>query len=72
MAKNQQEAKKRSFQAETLRRVMTYLRPQSGWILLSLALSLGFVALSLYLPILVGRAVDCVAGPGREIGRAHV
>ena len=50
---------------ETLRRVVAYLRPQGGWILLSLALSLGFVALSLYLPILVGRAVDCVAGPGQ-------
>ena len=64
MAKNHPESNKRSFQAETLRRVMTYLRPQMGWILLSLFLSLGFVALSLYLPILVGRAVDCVAGPG--------
>ena len=65
MTENHQKEKKRSFQAKTLRRVLTYLRPQRGWILLSLALSTGFVALSLYLPILVGRAVDCLAGPGR-------
>ncbi len=58
-------AKKRSYQSATLRRVLAYLRPQGGWIWLSLILSLGFVALSLFLPILVGRAVDCIAGPGR-------
>ena len=54
-----------SFQMNTLHRVLRYIRPQAGWMVLSLLLSLGYVALSLYLPILIGRAIDCMTGAGR-------
>ncbi len=54
-----------SFRRNTLSRVLRYIRPQSGLIVLNLLLSLVSVALTLYVPILVGRAVDGMAGPGR-------
>lgn len=56
--------KKVSFQPATLRRVLKYIRPQMIWIVFCLLLSLGYVLLSLYIPVLVGRAVDCMAGSG--------
>ena len=48
-----------------LSRVMRYIRPHLPALLLSLALSLITVALTLYVPILVGRSVDCIIGPGQ-------
>ena len=54
-----------SFQMKTLRRVLSYVRPQGGWILLSLLLSLLSVGLSLYIPILIGRAIDGLAEAGK-------
>ena len=56
---------KHSFERDTLRRVLRYIRPQSGIILLNLLLTLISVALTLYIPILVGRAVDSMVGAGR-------
>ena len=55
---------KKRFHKETLLRVLRYVRPQRGWIVLSLVFSLLSVALTLYVPILIGRAIDCVPGPG--------
>ena len=49
----------------TLRRVLAYLRPRLPLILLSLLLNLVTVGLTLLIPILVGRGVDCVVGPGQ-------
>ncbi|MBQ7052687.1 MAG: ABC transporter ATP-binding protein [Clostridia bacterium] len=49
----------------TLRRVMRYIRPHLPRLLLSLALALVTVALTLYIPILVGRGVDSIVGPGQ-------
>ena len=51
-------------QAATLRRVMRYIRPHLPTLLFTLFLALITVALTLYVPILVGRAVDCIVGPG--------
>ncbi len=51
--------------AGTLRRVLQYLRPQWGALILSLVLTLLNVALTLLLPILTGRAIDCIVGPGQ-------
>lgn len=48
-----------------LRRVISYLRPNFPLILLSLLLNLLAVSLMLLIPILIGRAVDCIAGPDR-------
>ena len=52
-------------QRAVLARVMRYIRPHLPKLLLSLLLSLIVVALTLYVPILVGRAIDCIAGAGR-------
>jgi len=54
-----------SAQMKTLRRVMRYIRPHLPWLCLTLVLALAVVALTLYVPILVGRAVDCIVAPGR-------
>lgn len=51
-------------QKETLRRVMTYLRPYGALLVLSLILAVVTVALTLYIPILTGDAVDCLVEPG--------
>ena len=56
--------KSMSAQFKTLRRVMRYIKPQLPWLLGSLVLSLVSVALTLYIPILVGRAVDCIVSSG--------
>ena len=59
------EKKKRVFDRKVARRVLRYIRPQSPLLGLSLFFSLLSVALTLYVPILIGRAVDAVAGAGR-------
>ena len=51
-------------QSATLRRVLRYIRPYLPMLALSLVLALITVALTLYIPILVGRAVDCLLGVG--------
>lgn len=48
----------------TLKTILSYLRPYRWVFLLSLFFSLVTVALSLYVPILIGRAVDAIIGPG--------
>ena len=53
-------AKHTSLKRGTLRRVLTYIRRQLPAMLSSLVLALVAVALTLYIPILVGRAVDCL------------
>jgi ATP-binding cassette subfamily B multidrug efflux pump len=49
----------------TLRRVLRCLKPYGVLLAASLLLAAGSVAGTLYLPILVGRAVDRIAGPGK-------
>ena len=49
-------------QGATLRRVLRYIKPYLPMLALSLVLALVTVALTLYVPILVGRAVDCLLG----------
>lgn len=56
---------KPSGQMKTLRRVMRYIAPHLPWLILSLVLALASVALTLYVPILVGRAVDCIVSVGQ-------
>ena len=50
--------------SHTLRRVLKTLRPYWYLIALSVLFSAGSVALTLYIPVLVGRAIDCIVGPG--------
>ena len=49
----------------TLRRVFTYLRPYTVLIVLSLVLAVATVALTLYIPILTGSAVDQIVDTGK-------
>ena len=62
-------AKKQSLPKGTrtavLRRIMRYIRPHLPLLAVSLVLALVVVVLSLYLPILVGRAIDCIVAPGK-------
>lgn len=60
MSSNQEKNKS----METLRRILTYIRQYTPWVLCSLALAVVTVALTLYVPILTGRAVDRIIGPG--------
>ena len=48
-----------------LARVLRYIRPHLGKLAASLLLALVIVALTLYAPILVGRAIDCMIGAGQ-------
>ena len=50
-------------QGAVMRRVLRYIGPHVSLVVLSLALCLISVALTLYVPILVGRAVDYIVGP---------
>ena len=50
---------------KTLRRVLAYIRGSFGKILLTLFLALAIVGMTLYVPILIGDAIDlCVEGGG--------
>ena len=51
--------------SESLRRVLRHLKPYTGWIILALHCAAGNVAAALYIPILVGKAVDAIVGPGQ-------
>ncbi|MBQ6823235.1 MAG: ABC transporter ATP-binding protein [Clostridia bacterium] len=48
-----------------LRGVLRRLRPYTGWVILSILLATVTVVLSLYIPILVGKAIDCIIEPGK-------
>ena len=52
-------------QGAVMRRVLRYIGPHVSLVVLSLALCLISVALTLYVPILVGRAMDCIVGAER-------
>ena len=49
----------------TLKKVLAYLRPYWALVALSILLSAVTVALTLYVPVLIGRAVDRIVGPGQ-------
>ena len=56
---------KQSIQMQTLRRVLHDLRRYRLWLILTVLLAFVTVALTLYVPILVGRAIDRIAGAGQ-------
>ncbi|MBQ8341260.1 MAG: ABC transporter ATP-binding protein [Clostridia bacterium] len=56
-------AKKQRAPKGTLRRVLSYLKGYRFYLLLSLLLAALSVALTLYLPVLIGDAIDCIIGP---------
>ena len=56
--------KKTLTQKETAARLFHYLKPQGFFILVSIVMAALTVAGTLYLPILMGEAIDCILGPG--------
>ena len=48
-----------------LKKVLHRLRPYRFHVVLSTVLALVFVAMSLYIPILIGNAIDCIVGQGQ-------
>ena len=57
-------AEKTRAQTGTLRRVLRYVKRYRLWLVLTLLLAIVTVALTLYIPILVGRALDAIGGAG--------
>lgn len=51
-------------QKETIKRVLRYIKRYSIYVICSLILAVITVALTLYVPILTGNAVDAIVGPG--------
>ena len=59
------ERKKTMTQKETAARLRDYLKPHSFFVILSLVMAAVTVAGTLYLPILMGDAIDCIIGKGQ-------
>ena len=51
-------------QTQTLKKVLHYMKPYRFFLLLSVNLAAITVASTLYLPLLIGKAVDCIVGKG--------
>lgn len=58
-------SKKPGVQMAALRKVLKYLRRYWHLLVLSLLFASATVALTLYVPVLVGRAIDEIVGPGQ-------
>lgn len=57
--------KKNSYQAVTLKKVFKYIKRYIPLLITALALSIVTVVLTLYFPILTGRAIDLIIGKGQ-------
>ena len=49
----------------TLKKVLNYIKPYWALVALSILLSAAVVGLTLYVPVLIGRAIDRIIGPGQ-------
>ena len=56
---------KKQDQKKVIRKVLSYVRRHWPALLISLLLALFTVAMGLYIPILVGRGIDCIVAPGQ-------
>ena len=52
-------------QNKVIHKVLRRVRPYSAYLACSLVLALAYVAMTLYIPILVGNAIDCIVEAGR-------
>lgn len=57
-------AGKDSFQKKTLKKVLKKIRPYTSLVIISLIFAVITVALTLYFPLLTGKAVDCIISEG--------
>ncbi len=55
----------RAGSARTLKRVLSYIKKYRVSVIFSIILATITVALTLYVPVLTGQAVDCILGPGQ-------
>ncbi len=58
-------SKKQKAEKGTLKKVLNYLKPYWPLVILSILLSAAVVGLTLYVPVLIGRAIDHIVGPGQ-------
>ena len=56
---------KQTNQTTVMKKVLLRIRPYGAGILASLGLAFVYVAMTLYIPILVGNAIDCIVDAGR-------
>ena len=49
---------------QILKRVLTFSKPYSGYLILALVSAVVSVGMTLYAPILIGRGIDLIIGPG--------
>ena len=56
--------KKPNIQLDNLRKVLKYIEEYRILMFISIVLATATVALTLYVPILIGRTIDCIIGPG--------
>lgn len=54
-----------------LKRILRYVKPQLGLVVLSVICAAGSVLLSLYTTVLIGRAVDCIYSEGVDFERMY-
>lgn len=54
-----------------LKRILRYVKPQLGLVVLSVICAAGSVLLSLYTTVLIGRAVDCISSEGVDFERMY-
>lgn len=55
----------------SLGRILRYVKPQMGLVVLSIICAAGSVLLSLYTTVLIGRAVDCISDSGVDFDRMY-
>ena len=55
----------RAGSARTLKRVLSYIKKYRVSVIFSIVLATITVALTLYVPVVTGQAVDCILGPGQ-------
>ena len=51
-------------QKKTIQKILTYIQKYRLYLIISILLALVTVAFTLYIPILIGRAIDCIVGKG--------
>jgi len=59
-----EDTKESSYKGSALLRLLSYMKPYAGWILLSLLLVLGLTGFDLYRPALIGDAIDNFSANG--------
>ncbi|MEF2919792.1 MAG: ABC transporter ATP-binding protein [Acutalibacteraceae bacterium] len=52
-------------QKDTIIRVLKYVKGYKGYLVASVLLAMVSVALTLYIPVLIGQAIDCIVGEGK-------